>query len=53
MQFGILLAAEVFQSKVFKAFEDIEGIQVIYDDILATGKTAAEHDEALRNYPDD
>ena len=48
MPFGILSAAEVFQKKMIEAFEDIEGVQIIYDDILVTGKTVEEHDETLR-----
>eukprot|EP00112_Aurelia_sp_Birch-Aquarium-sp1_P023220 Seg683.5 transcript_id=Seg683.5/GoldUCD/mRNA.D3Y31 product="putative protein K02A2.6" protein_id=Seg683.5/GoldUCD/D3Y31 len=48
MPFGILSAAEVLQKKMIEAFEDIEGVQIIYDDILVTGKTIEEHDETLR-----
>ena len=32
MPFGILSAAEIFQEKMIKAFEDIEGVQIIYDE---------------------
>ena len=46
--FEILSAAEVFQKKMIEAFEDIEGVQIIYDDILVTGKTVEEHDKTLR-----
>ena len=48
MQFGSLSAAEVFQKKMIEAFEDIVGVQIIYDDILITGKTVEEHGETLR-----
>ena len=31
-----------------EAFEDIQGAQIIHDDISVTGKTVEEHDDRLR-----
>ena len=48
LPFGISSAQDVFQATMSEIFEDIEGVEVIVDDILIWGETEAEHDERLR-----
>ena len=48
LPFGILYAAEVFQKKMIEAFENIEGIQIVYDAISVTGKIVEGNHETLR-----
>ncbi|KAK3103001.1 hypothetical protein FSP39_015684 [Pinctada imbricata] len=47
MPFGICSAPEVFQKKMSQIFENIEGCDVIMDDILIWGTTVQEHNERL------
>ena len=47
--FGLNSSNEVFQKRMQFAFEGIEGVEVIYDDLLIWGKDEASHDRALRN----
>ena len=47
MPFGIVSASEVFQKKMIEVFEGIEGVEVIYNDALVTGRTIEEHDHKL------
>ena len=47
LPFGISSAQDVFQSVMSQMFEDIEGVEVIVDDILVWGSTQTEHDERL------
>ena len=49
LPFGISSAPEVFQRKMTESFEDIEGVGVIFDDILIWGKDEAEHNARLRS----
>ena len=44
--YGILSATEFIKKKLIKGFE---GAQIIYDDILVTGKAVEEYDETWRN----
>jgi hypothetical protein len=48
MPFGINSASEVFQKRMSQAFEDIDGVEVIVDDILIWGKDEAEHNYRLK-----
>lgn len=48
MPFGICSAPEVFQKKVSQIFENIEGCEVIMDDILIWGNDEREHNERLK-----
>ena len=44
LPFGISSAQDVFQSTMFEMFEDIEGVEVVVDDLLIRGETEIEHD---------
>jgi hypothetical protein len=48
MPFGINSASEVFQKRMSQAFEDIDGVEVIVDNILIWGKDEAEHNDRLK-----
>ena len=45
---GISSAPEIFQRKMTELLGDIEGVQVIIDDILIHGRTMKEHDKRLK-----
>ena len=47
LPFGITSAPEVFQRTVEMLFEDIDGCEIIVDDILVWGKDEDEHDRRL------
>ena len=47
LPFGITSAPEVFQGTMEALFEDLEGCEVIVDEILVWGKDDAEHDRRL------
>ena len=49
LPFGLNSSNEVFQKKMQFVFEGIEGVEVIYDDLLVWGKDEESHDRALRN----
>lgn len=48
MAFGIKSAPEVWQRIASQMFDDLEGVEVIMDDILIWGRTLDEHNERLR-----
>ena len=48
MPFGISSASEVFQKRNEQIFGDIEGVEVIVDDMIIAGRDEAEADEVLR-----
>ena len=50
MPFGISSALEVWQRKMHEIIEDLDGIEVIADDFLITGKDDAEHDANLQAF---
>lgn len=50
--FGIKSIPEIFQRVMTELMEDIEGAEVIVDDILIWGATIQEHDERLRKVLD-
>ena len=52
LPYGIKSAPEVFQKRLSQMLEDIEGTEVIMDDILVYGKDKAEHDSRLRKVLD-
>ena len=45
LPFGIASAPEVFQSIMSNMFSDIEGVEVIVDDLVVWGEDVTEHDE--------
>ena len=47
MPFGISSATEIFQRKMVDLLKDLEGVDVIVDDVLMYGATRQEHDERL------
>ena len=49
LPFGLNSSKEVFQKKMQFIFEGIDGVEVIYDDLLVWGKDEESHDRALRN----
>ena len=48
MPMGDKCSAEVFQRAIASAFQDIEGTEVVVDDILVHGRTLEEHNQRLR-----
>lgn len=47
MPFGINSAAEVFQKKNEALFGDIDGVEVIFGDIIVAARDEKEHDESM------
>ena len=47
LPFGIKSAPEVFTRTVRQLFENLEGVEVVVDDILVWGSTLQEHDKRL------
>ena len=52
LPFGIKCASELYQSKMSEMIEDIEGTEVIMDDILIWGTNLEEHDRRLKQVLD-
>ena len=52
LPFRIALAPEVFQNVMFHLFRDIEGVEVIVDDLVVWGKDVEQHDVKLRKMLD-
>ena len=52
MPFGIKSAAEVYQKRMTEIFQDIEGCEVIVDDIIIWGEDKTEHDRRLKQVLD-
>ena len=48
LPFGIKCASDLYQSIMSEMIEDIEGADVIMDDILVWGTTIEEHDRSLK-----
>ena len=48
MPFGLLSAQDEFQRRMEEAFEGLEGVAIIIDDILVYGANQEEHDERLQ-----
>ena len=48
MPFGISSASEVLQHRVYKAFGDIKGVEVIADDMLVGAEDEETHDRLVR-----
>ncbi|KAI8506223.1 hypothetical protein Bbelb_156500 [Branchiostoma belcheri] len=48
LPFGIHSAQEVFQKQMDKIFQELEGVEVIVDDILVHGRTEEEHNSRFR-----
>ncbi|XP_052123546.1 uncharacterized protein K02A2.6-like [Frankliniella occidentalis] len=46
--FGLASAPELFQKLNEKCFGDLDNVLIYFDDVLAFGKTEAEHDEAVK-----
>lgn len=44
---GICSAPEIYQRAMSDLFSDLEGVEIVMDDILIHGKTMAEHDKRL------
>lgn len=47
MPFGIKSAPEIFQRVMMQMLDDLEGIEVVMDDILIWGETEQQHDARL------
>ncbi|XP_030287593.1 uncharacterized protein LOC115590377 [Sparus aurata] len=47
LPFGIISAPEIFQGKMMKTLQGLEGVEVFMDDILVCGVTEEEHDTHL------
>ena len=48
LPFGISPAPEIYQRRMHEMFDDIEGVEIIMDDILVHGRTESEHDARLK-----
>lgn len=48
LPYGICSAPEVFQKRVSEIFADIQGVQVIFDDLIIAADDVTEHDRILR-----
>jgi len=48
LPFGLNSAPEVFQKRAQQTFGDIEGVNVVFDDIIIAASTVPEHDETFR-----
>ena len=48
MPFGISSAPEVFQKKNEALFGDIDGVEIIFDDIIVAAESEVEHDTIMR-----
>ena len=47
LPFGLLSSQDVFQRVMSRMFEDIEGVEVVVDDILVWGENEQQHDSSL------
>lgn len=52
MPFGISSASEVWERTATDMFADIEGVEIVRDDILVTGSDQEEHDKILKQVLD-
>ena len=52
LPFGIATAPEVFQNIMSHLFQDIEGVEVIVDDLVVWGEHVEQHDARLRQVLD-
>ena len=52
LPFGIASAPEVFQNVMVHLFQDIEGVEVIVDDLVVWGEDVEQHDVRLRQVLD-
>ena len=48
LPFGLLSSQDVFQRVMSQMFEDIQGVEVVVDDILVWGENEQQHDARLR-----
>ena len=48
MPFGISYVPEVFQKKNEALFGDIDGVEIIFDDIIVAAESEVEHDTIMR-----
>ena len=44
---GVSPAPEIYQRKMHELFDDIEGVEIVMDDILVHGRSDSEHDARL------
>jgi transposase InsO family protein len=49
MPMGATCAAEIFQREMLNAFSDLDGVEIVVDDILVHAKDHAEHRRRLRS----
>lgn len=47
MPFGLSIAPEIFQKKLFQIFGDINGVNIYFDDIIISASTEIEHDQIV------
>lgn len=48
LPFGLKSSNEVFQKRMSQVYEGLEGVEVVFDDILVHGATKEEHDSRLK-----
>lgn len=49
LPFGLVCSQDLFQRKIDEAFEGVNGVVAIVDDVLVYGRTLDEHNRNLRN----
>ena len=49
LPFGLNSLNEVFQKRMSQVYEGLEGVEVVFDDILVHGATQKQHDQRLRS----
>ena len=49
MPLGICYVSEVLQRRIYKVFGDMQGVEVIADNMIIAGGTEEEHDRLLKN----
>ena len=48
LPFGLSSSQDIFQRVMSQMFEDIEGVEVVVDDILVWGENEQQHDSRLK-----
>ena len=50
LPFGLNVSSEIFQKRLLNAFEKLNGVECIADDVIIHGETKAEHDKNLNRF---
>ena len=52
LPFGINSAGEIWQRAMIEEFGDLEGVEIVVDDVLIWAENIAQHDERLEKFLD-